>query len=290
MNLKTVLCPVDFTALVPRELQLAIEVCRAFGSRLVLHHNVAEIGPGLSRAWDWDSTHRRDEASFPDAERRMKAMLASVGDGIEAEAVVTRGPLAAVVLALAEQLPVDLIILASHGRSTDEHASVTERVVQDAPCPILTLEEHGGSSPAPFRLAAAPGEAPARVLVPADLSADGAAALAYACDLAQRLALHLDVLHVVSNAAQAVDARSRVEALLPEPVRARAEVHVRTGNPADEIVAHVGETRPAFAVVGGHARSLLRRFLTRDTAREVVHRAHCPVWVVPARRAAGARA
>jgi nucleotide-binding universal stress UspA family protein len=203
---------------------------------------------------------------------------------------VTRGPLAAVVLAMAEQLPVDLIVLASHGRSTDEHASVTERVVQDAPCPILTLEEHDGPAPAPFRLAAAAGEAPTRVLVPADLSVDGAPALTYACNLAQRLALHLDVLHVVSNAAQAVEARSRVEAALPEPVRAHAEVHVRTGNPADEIVAHAGETRPGFAVVGAHARSLLRRFLTRDTTREVVHRAQCPVWVVPARRAAGARA
>lgn len=283
MDLKTVLCPVDFTDLAPREVAMAVEICRAFGARLVLHHNVAEIGPGLSRAWDWDSTHRSDEASFPDAERTMKAMLAGVGGGVTAEAVVTRGPLAAVVLALAEQLPADLVVLATRGRSTDEHASVTERVVQDAPCPILTFEDHAGEAPPPFRLTAGAGEQPARVLVPTDLSQDGAAALAYAGALARVVPVQLDVLHVVSDAGEVAEARQRVEAALPVEARSQAAVHVRTGHPADEIVAHVAETAPAFAIVGAHARGFLRRFLTRDTAREVVHRAHCPVLVVPAK-------
>jgi len=282
MDLKTVLCPVDFTDLAPREVAMAVEICRAFGARLVLHHNVSEIGPGLSRAWDWDSTHRRDEASFPDAEKTMKQMLAGVG-GVTAEAVVTRGPLAAVVLALAEQLPADLVVLASRGRSTDEHASVTERVVQDAPCPILAFEDHEGGQPPPFRLTAGAGEPPPRVLVPTDLSPDGAAALAYAGALARMVPVQLDVLHVVSSAGQENEARQRVEAAVPVEARGQTVVQVRTGSPADEIVAHVTETSPVLAIVGAHARGFLRRFLTRDTAREVVHRAHCPVLVVPAK-------
>lgn len=283
MELETVLCPVDFTDLAPREVAMAVEICRTFGARLVLHHNVSEIGPGLSRAWDWDATHRRDEASFPDAERRMKDMLACVGEGVTAEAVVTRGPLAAVVLSLAEQLPAALVVLASRGPSTDAHASVTERVLQDAPCPILTFEEHTAEAPPPFRLRAAGGEAPVRVLVPTDLSQDGAAALAYAFELARVAPLRLDVLHVVPSSGQETAARQRVEAAVPAEARQQAEVHVRTGNAAEQILAHADATAPTFAIVGAHARGVLRRFLTRDTTREVVHRARCPVWVVPSK-------
>jgi universal stress protein A len=283
MDLKTVLCPVDFTGLAPREVEIAVEICRAFGARLVLHHNVSEIGPGLSRAWDWDSTHRSDEATFPDAQKTMKEMLAGIGSQVTTEAVVTRGPLEVVLLALAEQLPADLVVLATHGRSTDEHASVTERLVRDAPCPILTFGEHEGVAPPPFRLTAGARESPVRVLVPTDLSQDGAPALAYAGALARAVPVQLDVLHVVPGAGQADEARQRIEAALPAEVRSHAVVHVRTGSPAEEILAHVTETEPVLAIVGAHARSFLRRFLTRDTTREVMHRARCPVLVVPAK-------
>jgi nucleotide-binding universal stress UspA family protein len=33
--------------------------------------------------------------------------------------------------------------------------------------------------------------------------------------------------------------------------------------------------------MGAHARGLLRRIFTRDTSRELLHKAPCPVWFVP---------
>jgi nucleotide-binding universal stress UspA family protein len=78
-------------------------------------------------------------------------------------------------------------------------------------------------------------------------------------------------------------ARSRLAALRPADVSAPVDVHVTAGDAAEAIFAHVAAVHPAFAVLGEHARGLIRRAFTRDTAREVVHGASCPVWVVPQR-------
>jgi nucleotide-binding universal stress UspA family protein len=286
MEIRTVLCPIDFTGLASRELDVAVEVCRTFGARLVLHHNVAAVGAGFARAWDWDSTHHASQPSLPAAERRMQEILNTVGHGIAAEAVVTAGPLATIVLALAEHLPTDLVVLGSHGWSTEDHASVTERVVELAPCPVLTFQE-GGEGPSPFRLRAPEGGPPLRVLVPTDLSSGSAVAVAHACDLARTLGLRVDVLHVVPDAGRARSAADRLDATIPAEARHLVDVHLRSGAPADGILAHIRETTPAFAIVGAHARGFVRRLFTHDNVRELIHRSRCPVWVVPDRAGRG---
>jgi nucleotide-binding universal stress UspA family protein len=63
----------------------------------------------------------------------------------------------------------------------------------------------------------------------------------------------------------------------------RVQCHIEAGDPVERIVDFLSEHRPDLAVMGEHARGLLRRYLTRDTAREILHRAPCPVWFVPPR-------
>jgi nucleotide-binding universal stress UspA family protein len=288
MQIQTVLCPIDFSDVAAREIDVALEVCRTFGARLVLHHNVTEVGPGFARAWDWDAAHHGSQVSVPAAERRLRDILKTVGGGVAVEAVVTVGPLAATVLSLAQQLPADLVVLGSHGWSTPDHASVTERVIERVACPVLTVQEGGEDRPA-FRLHALAGDQPPRVLVPTDFSPGSAAAVAYAFALGRSLPLRLDLLHVVANASRVGPATGRLAALVPADAHSPVEVHVRVGAHGEEILAHIRETTPAFAILGAHARSLVRRLLTRDTARELVHRAECPVWLVPDRPAGHAR-
>jgi nucleotide-binding universal stress UspA family protein len=52
------------------------------------------------------------------------------------------------VLDLAERLDIDLLVLGSHGRSGIRRfwlGSVTEKVVQLAPCPVFTVKVFGKS-------------------------------------------------------------------------------------------------------------------------------------------------
>ena len=72
---------------------------------------------------------------------RLAAQLAA--EGIEAEAIVQRGPTARLLLALAREKAVDLIALGTHGRGGVSLAllgSVAGRVLRGATCPVLVAK------------------------------------------------------------------------------------------------------------------------------------------------------
>ncbi len=283
MNIRTILCPIDFSALSARALDSAVEVARAFRARLVLHYNRMTIAPGLSRSWDWESTHYRECLPEAEAERQMHDALAAVPTSVVVEGVLSAGPIGQVVLSLAERLPADLIVLGSHGWSTPEHASVTERVITKTPCPVLCLHE---GRQEPLRLAAEPGAAAPRAVVPTDFSPTAQHAIDYACALAHELPIHLELLHVLPGESHRTEgaeraARERLDAAVPAELRGRASTCVRHGQPPTEILSHLRAVQPQFAVLGEHARDVWRRLFTPDTTRAIIHDAGCPVWIVP---------
>jgi nucleotide-binding universal stress UspA family protein len=277
MKVDVVLCPTDFTVLDERELELAITVCRAFGSRLVLHHNVSAISPGFSKAWEWDQAHRQDAESTEEAQRRLDALLRTLPAGLAGEAVITHGPLARVVLALAEKLPADLVVLGTHGWSTEDHASVTERVIERCPCPVLTIGDAGAGGG--FRLEAGAGGDPPRIVAATDFSESADKAVAYAIELTRRLRLRLDLLHVTYEDGHA--AGEALDRLVPDDLRGSVECHLRVGKIDDEIIEFLRRAKPELVVVGTHTRSFWRRLFTRDVTRPLLHGATCPVCFVP---------
>jgi len=287
MRLRTILCPVDFSDLSATGTTVAVDVAREFGARVVLHHDCAAIPPGIARQWDWEATHGRTD-SEAQAERRMQAALNALPADVRAEGLVSVGPVVGALLALAEELHADLIVLGSHGWSTETHASVTERIIAEAPCPVLTFND-GALATGRFRLRSEVGGEPPIVVVPTDFSPTAAHAVRYAWALARALPIRVHLLHALPRRSRDVEsaARCRLAALQPADVSGRVDVHVTVGDAAEVIFAHLAAVRPSFAVLGEHARALIRRTFTRDTARKVVHGAGCPVWVVPQRTPLG---
>jgi len=60
--------------------------------------------------------------------------------------------------------------------------------------------------------------------------------------------------------------------------------HIRSGRRADEILATAHELGARLILMGSHGKGAIERFLTGATAREVLHRAECPVWFAPPAR------
>jgi nucleotide-binding universal stress UspA family protein len=282
---KIVLCAVDLTDLANREVELAGEICEAFGARLVLHHNVASVAPGLTRAWEWKEVHRDSRESAGEVEHRLRSLMGGLPRTFPVEASLTTGSLVPILLELAKRLPADLVVLGSHGWSTEEHTSVAERILDRSPCPVLTIHDPAVSSGS-IRLRARPGHPPPEVVVPIDLTDAGPYVLDYAFDLARMLGLYLHVLHVegvITSAAAHETHRRRLAEMVPAELVGRVECHLDVGDPVERIMAFLCERQPAYAIMGEHARHVVRRFLTHDTARELLHRAPCPVWFVPPR-------
>ena len=77
------------------------------------------------------------------ARRQLENALAVVRSRLPAaEAVLTNGPAAAEVVAVADRVKADLIVMGTHGRQGVGRmflGSVAERVVRSSPVPVLTI-------------------------------------------------------------------------------------------------------------------------------------------------------
>ena len=302
LQIRTVLCPVDFTAVNARELDQALEVCRSFGSRLILHHNVANMPPSASVSWMYHQEHPNSHSPEEMATRKLRELLDTLPPEVQPEARLSNGGTLDAILRVEEQVHADLVILATHGPTTDDHTSVAEQIADESHCPVLVL--HDGIESI---LRLAPDDRQIiDVLVPTDFSPSARSAMNYACELARQLPLRIHLLHVLPVSKdkawgaygppmagwQLMEGESndeiyqRLQALVPDDLQHRVKLYVEAGDPVHKIAEASCRLNAACIVMGTHARGLLRRIFTHDTARDVLQQATCPVWVVPEKIAA----
>ncbi len=295
LQIRTVLCPVDLTDLDSRAIDLAVEVCRAFGARLILHHNLSHVPSGPAVSWMYHQEHQNGRSPEKKASDALRAMLNALPPEIRGEARLSNGGTATAVIHVEESTHADLVILSTRGASTPDHSSVTEQIIEQSCCPVLALHEGGRPS-----LHIAPAETRILdVLVPTDFSPAGERAMLYACELARVLPLRLHLLHVIPRKSSWVEtgtflagtqiledrsiteARRKLAAAVPQELENRVTVHVEVGDAAEKIAEAAVRLGVSCVIMGAHARTLLRRFFTRDTSLALLHKMACPVWFVP---------
>ncbi|HEX9800723.1 MAG TPA: universal stress protein [Thermoanaerobaculia bacterium] len=286
--IRTVLCPVDLSAASARQVDLAAQLCRLFAARLVVHHNLATLPVGAAVGWMWQGG-RGEAPTEDDVEARVRALLARLPGGVEHEARITRGLPSQTVMAVGDLVGADLVILATHGDSHQEHTSVTEQLLEHSERSLLVLHERDVASGPPDFLS--PGS-PHVALVPTDLAAGSRGAEELACELAARAPVELHLLHVAEpkrrGEPQPDDIETAMRARLPEALVGKARLHVAEGDPAAAIDGAARRLGAGCIVMGEHTKSFLRRWLSPDVSRALLHQAPCPVWYVPAGRAGAA--
>jgi nucleotide-binding universal stress UspA family protein len=280
LALRTVHCPVDFSPATPRQIDLAADLCRAFGARLILHHNRHSLGTGAAVGWMWNADHHGESQAVIEA--KLDECRQRVPDGIAVEPVITEGPVSRVVEVVAEAVEADLVILTAHGRPSEDHASISEKLIEAGDRAVLVLHEPDVEPRTPHF--ASGGAEPQVVIAPTDLSIESRAALEVAFDLLRRLPVELHLLHILPHGRGQAQAEERaleqMRTMVPPDLAGRVKLHVAHGNPAEGITSLADELRAACIVMGEHTRTLWGWF-QRDTSREVLHQAHCPIWYVP---------
>ena len=138
---------------------------------------------------------------------------------------------------------------------------------------------------------------PTRVLLATDGSSDAALAAQSAIELSERTGSELHVVHVgeylptfyAQTEEEPAQLRADAQRLLEEQlerIRAAggqvAQVHLRLGRPAEQIVNLSEEIGAGVVVVGSRGLSALRRAVLGSVSESVVRHAHCPVFVVRA--------
>jgi nucleotide-binding universal stress UspA family protein len=216
--------------------------------------------------------------------------------GLRCDIVVAEGGPVDQILGHATNLPADLLVMGTHGRSGFERwvlGSVTEKVLRKAPCPVLTVPKDAVSAPVtsrpPFR----------RVLCALDFSSSSLKALEYAMTLAQQDYAEITLLHVLEalpdfrleaqgfdvaryRATLEADTLERLRHAVPEGARdwCKPEATVAHGKAHEEILRVAEERKSDLIVMGVHGRKALDIMVFGSNTHHVIRGARCPVLTI----------
>jgi nucleotide-binding universal stress UspA family protein len=297
VDIRRILCPIDFSDFSRRALDHAIAIARWYGSSITVLHvfspmPVPAFGPGPARFEPIVLTEVDREQLL--AQTR-EFVAAESGSGIATDAVVREGNTAVEILAQTTDMNADLLVIGTHGRSGFERlvlGSVAEKVLRKAQCPVLTV---------PRRLPDAVPAGPVlfkQIVCAVDFSECSMHALTYALSLAQEADGCLTVVYVsapelvgqigigeehVSLAAfqrqYEEEARQLLDQAVPQTAKAycKTESIIRRGRPWREIVHVASERQAELIVMGVRGRGAADLLFFGSTAHHVVRQAGCPV-------------
>ena len=297
VEIRRILCPVDFSDYSRRALDHAIAIARWYESTVTALHvfsaaPVAAWGPGPVIFQPIVLTAVDREQLLTDTKGFIEAESAP---GVAIDAVVREGSTAAEILDQASSMNADLVVIGTHGRSGFERlalGSIAEKVLRQARCPVMTV---------PPRL---PDAVPAwpvlfkEILCALDFSECSMHALTYALSLAQEADGRLTLVHVLADDVggqigmgaddgsltvvlrqHEADARRLLEQAVPESAAAycKAESVLLRGKPWKEILRIAAERRAELIVMGVQGRGAADLMFFGSTTQHVVRQATCPV-------------
>ena len=142
VNIKNILCPIDYSVYSEMALKYAIEFAEKYQAKLYLVH-VLDIRVYDINDPDLYNVNIVDEETINKLrERLLKCVNEDTKSKISVEAIIIQGVPFAEIIRTAKERKIDLIVLGTHGRTGLSHAlmgSVAEKVVRKAPCPVLTI-------------------------------------------------------------------------------------------------------------------------------------------------------
>ena len=292
-----ILCPIDRSEPSRLALDYAARLAAGLGSQLTVLEVLDLATPVLPTGAGGPKLEPGFRQSLTDA---LDALVAPVREsGVEIETRLAEGHVVSEIIRAAAELPADLVVAGTHGRSGFERfllGSTAEKLLRKAICPTLTVPP--GARPAaspPFR----------RVLCATDFSEASQDALAYAVRFARDAQGEVLVVHALEwplgSVPEGDDAVSRLHRSLEEEARSqlaeairaadagevRCEPIVRTGRPR-QVVAELAASRDVDLIcVGATGRGAVPATVLGSTTSHIVQSAECPVLTVPPRRQRG---
>ncbi|MEW6730938.1 MAG: universal stress protein, partial [Acidobacteriota bacterium] len=189
-KLKRILLPTDFSRCADQAMAQAVYLARKHEAEIYM------LNVSVLYAMDFIGDVKDIYAELKDhALDHMRAAIVE-HNAIDLKITMLSSPSTSVstrILEYAQASEIDLIVMGTHGRHGLGHlflGSITEQVVRQATCPVLTIRESSESKPAqPF----------SKILAPIDFSSYSHKALVYAKELAAFYGAQLQLLHVVEE-------------------------------------------------------------------------------------------
>jgi nucleotide-binding universal stress UspA family protein len=142
-----ILAPTDFSDDSKLAMGYTIELAQKFNAEVIIAHVDQPLSPvmigDLSPGLDMGTVNRIAEEQRLVALKELDQEVARLREaGVKARSLLRVGAPFLEIISAAQTEGVDLIVMGTHGRSGLAHVlmgSVAERVVNKAPCPVLTI-------------------------------------------------------------------------------------------------------------------------------------------------------
>ena len=278
MNLRNILFATDFSSCSEAALQCAAAVAKRFQSRLIVVHVISETLFADVPAEILTEARTRTIAD-------VRKKLEELGSRLQAEIVLEEGPVADVLLALAESRSIDLFVVGTQGHGRLQRlllGSVAEKLSRQSRCPVLVVPETSLSNRE---------SDVSTILCPTNFSDRSVAALKQTWQLAKVFSAQIILLHVLELALSrgdriiqrtiAEEPLSRLSSSLSAGERSpAAELAVEFGTPADTIVRVATERDADLIVLSIQRGKPVVAHLPPEITYSVAAQAPCPVLTI----------
>ncbi len=290
LSLKTILVPVDFSERSTHAAEHAVVLSNRFQSKVVLVHVIPpapfEYAAFDGGAYTGMAVHPEREIQ-ENVERRLCTLAQNLRGAQPLETKTLIGDPAKEIERLVEELPVDLLVMPTHGYGPFRRfilGSMTTKVLHDVSCPVFTgahIPEVTPINPEPYK----------RIACAIDLGPHSEAVLRWAWDFALAYEEDLTVIHAApllevggsygdmfpadTRKALMDAARAEVDKLI-EKVGCRAQVHVECADPAS-YVRDVADKSYTDVLIIGRTPNLGLLGRLRTHAYAIIREAPCAV-------------
>lgn len=147
IEIKRILCPTDFSPASLSAFPHAAEIARLFNAQIFVIYVVPPIPPPVGGFGMYNVMALEDYITGlrADADKKIDQILREqIPKGVQASKVIKEGDAATEILKAVENLQIDLVTIATHGRTGWHHlvfGSVAEKVIRMCKVPVLTVRE-----------------------------------------------------------------------------------------------------------------------------------------------------
>ena len=302
LKVRNIVVPIDFSEMSEEAIQIATQLARRFGASIhlahVRHFNYAGdfVTPAPPVVPFSFMTYEQEGEQT--ALKELKKVASECGVASATCDVLSGAPPFDEICRLAQNIPADLVVMPTHGRTGLKHVflgSTAERIVQHSSCPVLVtrgkaVKSRNGS------------QAGTRtILVPVDFSNCSREGLRYAIAFANEFGARIILLHatylgyIYSCDGTAIydipslqkAARKAAERKMRELVRSldfgavKFETAFTDGSPVIDICAFAKIHDVDLIITATHGFTGFTHVLIGSVAEQVVRHAPCSVLVVP---------
>ena len=296
IEFKQIICPVDFSDSSVRAFAHAAAIAHWYDAQLTVLHVVPTFEPLQVRGDLGDPIRVVTPMPREQVLEEMHRTLNLAAVSSRATPIAEAGDPRSTIIDQALSRNADLIVMGTHGRRGFKRmilGSVTEAVLREAPCPVLTVPPHPAtdvSDTVTFK----------RILCPIDFSPSALLALGFALDLARQADGRVTLLHAIEwlpeeeprtsahfnvpeyRSYMVQDARERLRRLVAEESRTWVEIDdaVVFGRAHREVLRAAEAKSVDLIVMGAQGRGGIGLALFGSTTQQVVRGAMCPVLTV----------